>query len=58
LKSKALKGVSDYFKFVSNIDAAKSEYKALGWSQSKWSVDLQAFKPVANFDVIQYFRIN
>jgi hypothetical protein len=58
LKSKALKSVSDYFKFVSNVNLAKSEYKALGWSQSKWSADLQAFKPVANFDVIQYFRIN
>jgi hypothetical protein len=58
LKSKALLGVSDYFKFVSNKNSAKSEYKALGWSETKWSVDLQAFKPVANFDVIQYFRIN
>lgn len=58
LKSKALEHVSDYFKFVENKNLAQAEYKAIGWSQTKWSVDLHAFKPVANYDVIQFYRIN
>lgn len=58
LKSKALGHVSDYFKFVGNKSRTQTEYKALGWSQTKWSADLNAFRPVANYDVIQYFRIN
>lgn len=58
LKSKALRHVSDYFKFVGNKNLAQAEYKAIGWSQTKWSTDLNAFKPVANYDVIQFFRIN
>lgn len=58
LKSKSLAHVLDYFKFVGSKNRMQAEYIALGWSQTKWSADLNAFKPVANYDVIQYFRIN
>lgn len=59
LKSSALSGVRDYFAFVRTRGGSfRKEQRALGWEQTEWLKDLQAFKPVANFDVIQYFRIN
>ncbi|AGH96484.1 hypothetical protein A11Q_2268 [Pseudobdellovibrio exovorus JSS] len=58
LKSAELKGLSDYFAFVKQQESFSAEKKVLGWQQSEWNKDLQAFKPIAYFDVIQYFRIN
>lgn len=58
LKSAELKGLSDYFVFVKQQESFSEEKKVLGWQQSEWNKDLQAFKPIAYFDVIQYFRIN
>lgn len=58
LKSSALNGVRDYFSFVREHAQQKKEHRALGWQKSEWLKDLKAYRPLAHFDVIQYFRIN
>lgn len=58
LKFKELNHIANYFDFVKIKELTMSEHKALGWTQTEWLKDMRAFKPVANYDVIQYFRIN
>lgn len=58
LKSRDLSKIVNYFDFVKIKKLSKNERLALGWSHSKWLKDLNAFKPIANYDVIQYFRVN
>ena len=58
LKSRDLHKVTDYFGFVQAKNLFQSEHRALGWNRTEWLKDLQAFKPLANYDVIQYYRIN
>lgn len=58
LKSTALNGVRDYFSFVRDHSQQRKEHRALGWQKSEWLQDLKAYRPLAHFDVIQYFRIN
>lgn len=55
---KNLGQIADYFEFVGIKNLSQTEHKALGWSRTEWLKDLQAYRPIANFDVIQYFRIN
>lgn len=58
LKKTELKHISDYFSFIKNQNSMIAERKILGWTQTEWVKDFRAFKPVANYDVIQYFRVN
>lgn len=58
LVHKDLGRIANYFEFVGIKNLSQAEHKALGWSHTEWLRDLQAFKPIANYDVIQYFRIN
>jgi hypothetical protein len=46
----------NYFDLVKNQDLNKKEFKTLGWSQVQWSKDLQAYRPKAVVDAIEYFR--
>lgn len=55
---KDLSQIANYFEFVRVKKLSQSEHRVLGWSRTEWSKDLQAFRPIANYDVIQYFRIN
>ena len=55
---KNLSSISNYFDFVKNRKNSAKALKMLGWGQSEWLTDLRAFKPIANYDVIQYFRVN
>lgn len=56
LKAQYLYKITDYFEFVNNPQQPARH--SLGWLQTQWLRDIQAFKPVAVFDVIQYFRLN
>lgn len=59
LKSRDLAGVADYFKSFQISGLAVPELaESLGWQQTEWLKDVQAYKPVAVFEVVQYFRIN
>lgn len=58
LKAQELSKVKNFFDFLKSRDFHSHETKALGWSKIEWSDDLRAYKPIANFDVIQYFRVN
>lgn len=57
LKSKDLDLITNYFEFVGLKTLSKIEHKTLGWTRTEWLKDLQAFKPIANYEVIQYFRV-
>lgn len=58
LMFESLNKISNYFEFVQTQSLSKSEFKAIGWRETLWSPDLQAYKVNSNFDVIQYFRVN
>jgi hypothetical protein len=49
--------IKDYFGLLKN-SKAEAKKSRLGWESEEWSIDAQAFKPVAIYDVIQYYRIN
>lgn len=53
-----LKSVSNYFNFLKEAKSASIKERGLGWASVGWSKDLQAYKPVAVYDVIQYYRLN
>lgn len=46
----------NYFELVKNRDVNQKEFKTLGWSQVQWKKDLQAYRPKAVIDAIEYFR--
>jgi hypothetical protein len=58
LKYRELRHVDDYFDFVKIKDLSRLEHKALGWNHTEWLEDMNIFKPIAHYDVIQYFRVN
>jgi|GEM_PF-6032206 len=58
LKYKDLSKIESFFEFVKIKNLSKSEHKALGWRQNMWLKDLRAFRPIANYEAIQYFRVN
>ncbi len=49
--------VKDYFGLLKKAKSFAVK-KMLGWESEVWSIEAQAFKPVAVYDVIQYYRIN
>lgn len=55
---KNLSRIANYFDFVRNKNNSEKEHKILGWGRTEWLTDLRAYRPIANYDVIQYFRIN
>lgn len=46
----------NYFELVKSRDISQKEFKTLGWSQVQWKKDLQAYRPKAVIDAIEYFR--
>jgi hypothetical protein len=58
LKAEALHKISNYFDFVKFQKPEAAERLSLGWQQSTWQPERKAFKAVAVYDVIQYYRIN
>lgn len=46
----------NFFELVKNRDVNKKEFKMLGWSKVQWKKDLQAYRPEAVIDAIEYFR--
>jgi hypothetical protein len=46
----------NYFELVKNRDISRKEFKTLGWSKVQWKKDLQAYRPEAVVDAIEYFR--
>ena len=57
-KLKELKTISNYFSFLKEKSTANLKQKSLGWASESWSSDVQGYKPLAVYDVIQYYRIN
>lgn len=55
---KNLGSISNYFDFVRSRDYSEKAHRLLGWSRTEWLTDLAAFRPNANYDMIQYFRVN
>lgn len=55
---KNLGRITNYFDFVRSQDYSEKAHRQLGWSRTEWSKDLAAYKPVANYDMIQFFRVN
>lgn len=55
---KDLGSITNYFDFVRAKSFSRSEYRAMGWRHTEWLKDLKAYRPIANIDVIQYFRVN
>lgn len=51
-----LKITENYFELVKNRDVNKKEFKTFGWTQVQWNKDLQAYRPKAVVDAIEYFR--
>jgi len=49
--------LKDYFGLLREAKSVAVQ-KKLGWQSAEWSIEAQAFKPVAVYDVIQYYRIN
>ncbi len=43
---------------VKNKKFDGQEFKTLGWTQIQWSEEINAYKPKAAIDAIQYFRLN
>jgi hypothetical protein len=46
----------NYFELVKNRDVSQKEFRTLGWSQVQWRKDLQAYRPTAVIEAIEYFR--
>lgn len=53
-----LRTVQNYFKWLKEERFRADKELALGWQSQFWSLERQAYKPVAVYDVIQYYRIN
>lgn len=57
-RSSYLRPVKNYFAWLKNQDTNSIKQKGLGWQSQFWSSELQAYKPVAVYDAIQYYRVN
>lgn len=55
---KNLNSVLNYFDFIDNKDNSEKALKILGWDRTEWLTEIRAYRPIANFDAIQYYRIN
>lgn len=55
---KKIGGVANFFDFVRNKSYLQTQNKPLGWSRTEWLTEMRVYKPVANYDFVQYFRIN
>lgn len=53
-----LSQIKDYFGLLKEAKSFAAKKKQLGWESEVWSIEAQAFKPIAVYDVIQYYRIN
>ena len=58
LVSKNLRKITDYFAFVKANAGDKPERGVLGWKLSEWVQERNAYKPIATFDAIQYYRVD
>ena len=52
------KQIKDYFGLIKEAKSSIVQKKKLGWDSVEWSIEAQAFKPLAVFDVIQFYRVN
>lgn len=57
-RSSYLRPVKNYFTWLKDQNTNPIKQKALGWQSQFWSLELQAYKPVAVYDAIQYYRVN
>lgn len=55
---KKLGSIANYFDFVRSQDFSEKAHRQMGWSRTEWSTDLAAYRPIANYDMIQFFRVN
>lgn len=55
---KKLGSIANYFDFVRSQDYSEKAHRQMGWSRTEWSADLAAYRPIANYDMIQFFRVN
>lgn len=46
----------NFFELVKNYDINRKEFKTLGWNSIEWKKDMQAYRPEAVIDAIEYFR--
>jgi hypothetical protein len=46
----------NFFELVKNRDMSRKEFKTLGWNKVQWKKDMQAYRPEAVIDAIEYFR--
>ena len=46
----------NFFELVKSRDISRKEFKTLGWSKIQWKKDMQAYRPEAVIDAIEYFR--
>lgn len=57
-RSSYLRPVKNYFAWLKDQNTNPIKQKGLGWQSQFWSLELQAYKPVAVYDAIQYYRVN
>ncbi len=57
-RSSFLRPVKNYFTWLKDKNPNSIKQKGLGWQSQFWSSEIQAYKPVAVYDAIQYYRIN
>ena len=53
---KDLEPTQNFFELVKNRDMKRKEFKTLGWSKVQWRKDMQAYRPEAVIEAIEYFR--
>lgn len=53
-----LQNTNNYFDLLKKSQKEKIKKQGLGWESLSWADDVQAFKPIAVYDVIQYYRLN
>lgn len=51
-----LSPAQNFFELLQNHDIERAEFKSLGWSAVQWKKDLQAYRPEAVVEAIEYFR--
>ncbi|MGZ3692209.1 MAG: hypothetical protein ACXVAX_11945, partial [Pseudobdellovibrio sp.] len=57
-RASKLVSAQNYFQLLESNKRSEIKKQGLGWESLSWSEDVQAFKPIALYDVIQYFRVN
>lgn len=51
-----LSPAQNFFELLQDYNIERAELKSLGWSSVQWKKDLQAYRPEAVVDAIEYFR--